>query len=84
MSDNELEFIEKSYKNFNKQWDLTLSGESNGQVERANHMVKKTLCKAFDNNYDPYLALLATRVSPDPYDNTPPATPSLFTFIGEV
>ena len=47
--------------------------ESNGQVERTIQMVKKTLKKAFKYNEDPYLALLATRVSPGPYNNTSPA-----------
>ena len=37
-------------------------------------MIKKTLRKAFTNDADPYLALLATRVCPGPYDNTAPAT----------
>ena len=47
--------------------------ESNGQVERTIQMVKKTLKRAFKYNDVPYLALLATRVSPGPYSNTPSA-----------
>ena len=47
--------------------------ESNGQVERTIQMVKKTLKNAFKYNDDPYLALLATRVSTGPYNNIPPA-----------
>ena len=80
MSDNGPEYIGAAYKTFSKEWDFchdTSSPtypESNGQVERTIQLVKKTLKKAFSNNEDPYLALLSTRVSPGPDDNTPPAT----------
>ena len=79
-SDNGPEFIGNPYKTFSKQWDFVHDTsspnypESNGQVERTIQLVKKTLRKAFLNNDDPYLALLAIRVCPGPYDNPPPAT----------
>ena len=37
--------------------------QSNGLVERTIQSVKKTLKKAFENNDDPYLALLALRTA---------------------
>ena len=48
--------------------------ESNGLVERTIQTVKKTLKKAFREDQDPYLALLAIKVSYGPYTSTPPAT----------
>ena len=78
-SDNGPEFTGSDYVRFSKEWDFhhdTSSShfpESNGQVEHTIQVVKQTLKKAFKYNDDPYLALLATRVSPGPYNNIPPA-----------
>ena len=80
MCDNGPEFIGKAYKNFSKNWDFehdTSSPtypESNGLVERTIQTVKKTLKKAFQDDQDPYLALLSIKVSPGPYNNSTPAT----------
>lgn len=80
ISDNGPEFSGEAYKKFSKEWDfehITSSPvypESNGQIERTIQTVKKTLKKALKNNEDPYLALLAIRVCPGPYNNVPPAT----------
>ena len=65
---------------FSKLWDfnhITSSPhypQSNGLAERTIQYVKKTLKKAFRDGQDPYLALLATKVSSGPYNNVPPAT----------
>ena len=80
MSDNGPEYVGKAYANFSREWDFehdTSSPQypqSNGLVERTIQRVKKTLKKAFRDNQDPYLALLATKVSSGPYNNAPPAT----------
>ena len=80
MSDNGPEFTGKAFVNFSKSWDFehdTSSpnyAESNGLVERTIQTVKKTLKKAFQEDQDPYLALLAIKVSYGPYTSTPPPT----------
>ena len=80
ISDNGLEFVGKAFKNFSINWDfkhITSSPhypQSNGLVERTIQRVKKTLRKAFRDEQDPYLALLAIKVSCGPYNNAPPAT----------
>ena len=69
----------KAFVNFITSWDFehdTSSPnypESNGLVERTIQTVKKTSKKAFGEDEDPYLALLAIKVSYGPYTSTPPA-----------
>ena len=50
------------------------STQSNGQVERTIQTIKTTLYKVFENNEDPYLALLSIRSAHGLSNNTPPTT----------
>ena len=80
VSDNGPEFVGKPYNDFSKHWDflhITSSPnypQSNGQVERTIQLVKKTIRKALNDDEDPYLALLAVKASPGPYNSSAPAT----------
>ena len=48
--------------------------QSNGQVERTIQTIKTTLYSVFENNEDPYLALLSIRSAHGPSNNTNPTT----------
>ena len=80
ISDNVPEFTANTFKTFLKQWDFTHTTsslhypKSNGQIEKTIQTIKKSIKKALKGNNDPHLALLAIRTSPDPKNNTPPAT----------
>ena len=80
MSDNGPEFIGKGYQDFVKQWDIDHDSssphypESNGLVKRTIQTVKRTLTKSFEDNQDPYLALLALKICSGPYDSLSPGT----------
>ena len=62
------------------QWDFkhTTSSphypKSNGCIERTIQTIKKSIKKALKGNNELYLALLAVATSPDPENNTLPAT----------
>ena len=80
VSDNGPKFIGNAYKKFSKKWDFkhTTSSpvhpQSNGQVERTIQTIKTILYKKFENNEDPYLALLSIQSAHGPSNNTPPTT----------
>ena len=80
ISDNGPEYTGRAYKFFVKKWDFKHTTSSpyypkgNGQVERMIQTIKKTLEKAFRISEDPYLALLAIRMSSGPENNAPPST----------
>ena len=79
ISDNGLQFSSIVFKAFAKEWDfehVTSSPEhpkSNGMAERAVKIVKKIFKKAYQQNEDPYLALLAHRSTPSTNDTKAPA-----------
>ena len=80
ISDNGPEFTANTFKHFLKQWDFkhTTSSphypKSDGRIERTIQTIKKSIKKSLKGNNDPYLALLAVATSPDPENNTLPAT----------
>ena len=80
VSENGPEYAGRYYRLFAKQWDFKHDSasphysKSKGQIERTIQTIKKTLKKTFKSSEDPYLSLLALRISPGPSNNTQPAT----------
>ena len=70
----------KKKKKKSKKWDFKhrtstpVHPRSNGKVERTIQTIKTTLYKVFQNNEDPYLALLSIWSAHVPSNNTPPTT----------
>lgn len=79
ISNNGPQFSSIVFKAFAKEWDfehVTSSPEhpkSNGMAESAVKIVKKIFKKAYQQNEDPYLALLAHRSTPSTNDTKAPA-----------
>ena len=73
ISDNDPEFTANIFKTFSKLWDFKLT-TSSPHYSKSNGQIKRTIERTLKGNNDPYLALLAARISPSPENKTPPAT----------
>ena len=80
ISNNGQEFIGNAYKKCGNKWDFKhitsspVHTQSNGQIERTTQTIKTISYKVFENNDDPYLALLSIWSAHGPSNNTSPTT----------